>query len=347
VSSTNRFATLLREAMTGSFAGSQADLDAFLTLATSAISAKCGTRNGVKSLSFRSVSSTLWVHDPVGAAWIHQSGTALADGGFDVASDASGNAFVAAKIGAPVLTKYDSGGDVLWASNALAGEASAVGDAVDNAGNPIVVGETDSGDVYVTKFDTNGVTLWTSVVASAGADKSFDVATDAADDVYVAGEAAGTLAGETGSGPLFVVKYDSSGTVQWTHRSEGESGGHSIAVDPAGDVYLTGGTDQTLTGSLDANAGGGDILVRKIDGAGNDVWLHELGGVDDEYGTAIAVDPAGGVDVAGRPRSACPVSTRRGSRNTTRPATSRGCGSSATSRRTRTRSQSTRRARCT
>ncbi len=83
---------------------------------------------------------------------------------------------------------------------------------------------------------------------------------------------------------------------------------HSIAVDAAGAVYLSGHTssDQAtypVTVGPDLTYGGGthDVLVAKVraDGTGL-VYAGYIGGSGDEHGYAIAVDPAGSAFVTGR-----------------------------------------------
>ena len=97
------------------------------------------------------------------------------------------------------------------------------------------------------------------------------VATDSSGNVYVAGHTFGGLDGNSSAGErdLFVVKYDSSGTKQWTRQLGTSSGDYAegVATDSSGNVYVTGYT----TGGLDGNSSSGDydLFVVKYDSSGN------------------------------------------------------------------------------
>jgi hypothetical protein len=154
-----------------------------------------------------------------------------------------------------------------------------------------------------------------------GNDGATGVATDKAGNFYPAGQFSGTLDLDPGPGQLlltavgtdmndFVAKYSPSGTPLWAQRlgDEGPNlaglGGIHIAVDALANVYLTGpfaGTaafgDTTLT-----SLGTSDIFVSKLDAVGNFLWTRQMGGNDqnyEEYGAAVAVDPAGNVYTTG------------------------------------------------
>ena len=81
-------------------------------------------------------------------------------------------------------------------------------------------------------------------------DKAFDVATDTTGNIYVVGNAGGDMYGNTLIGQnsnLFLVKYNSSGTRQWTKlygdnssSSSASSSGSSVSVDSFGNVYAVG-----------------------------------------------------------------------------------------------------------
>lgn len=78
---------------------------------------------------------------------------------------------------------------------------------------------------------------------------------------------------------------------------------NDIAVDKAGNVYVTGyyqsnPLDFGVTASL-TNAGGSDAFVAKYDAAGNEVWIKGIGGTGSDKSNAIAVDEAGNVYITG------------------------------------------------
>ena len=79
----------------------------------------------------------------------------------------------------------------------------------------------------------------------------------------------------------------------------------AVAVDSSGNVYTVGG----FAGVADVDPGPGvvnftalaprDILVSKLDSAGNFVWGRQMGGVEGSEGTGIAVDDSGNVYTTG------------------------------------------------
>ena len=61
---------------------------------------------------------------------------------------------------------------------------------------------------------------WTRQLGSSGFDEGYGVTVDSSDNIYVTGSTKGGLDGNTSSGgnDIFLVKYNSSGTKQWTKQ---------------------------------------------------------------------------------------------------------------------------------
>ena len=122
------------------------------------------------------------------------------------------------------------------------------------------------------------------------------VALDARNNVYVTGDAAGSLTG-SGNG-VYLRKYSSSGVPQWnkefgTPLIERAS---DIAVDAEGNVYVAGGTLGTVE---NPNTGIHDGRLRKFDASGVEIWTRQLASAADEVLNGVAVDPSGNVYIAG------------------------------------------------
>ena len=78
--------------------------------------------------------------------------------------------------------------------------------------------------------------------------------------------------------------------------------GNSIAVDAAGNAYVTGSTHSADFPVTDGSAYGGgasDAFVTKMDGSGVRVYSTYLGGHADDQSYGIAVDPSGNAYVTG------------------------------------------------
>jgi beta-propeller repeat-containing protein len=201
--------------------------------------------------------------------WMRQFGSAGHDSATGAAADASGVVVVG------------------WTSDAMAGQSF--------AGGPR--------DAFVRRYDATGVVVWTSEFGTSGADAATAVASAGNAATYVAGQVGGPLAGAaTSSFDAFVRRYDAEGGVVWTRQfgagPASTTSVASIAVDATGAVYVAGWVFGALPGA--ATAGADDAYVRKYDASGNDVWTQQFGGADHDLATAVVVDAAGGVYVAGQ-----------------------------------------------
>jgi hypothetical protein len=214
------------------------------------------------------------------------------------------------------------------------GDTNAGGVALDGQGNVYVAGYTNAPDFYVShalqpklvggydaflvkyNFDTVGL-VYSTFLGGGGDDSATGVAVDANGNVYVAGSTTSTnfptasplqssLAGKQDG---FVTELNPSGTAYLysTYLGGHETGVEAfkaIAVDGAGNAYVTGGTSAADYPTVNALPGssfkGHDAVVTEIAaGGGSLVYSTFLSGTGTNYGTAIAVDPAGNAYVAG------------------------------------------------
>jgi subtilisin family serine protease len=115
--------------------------------------------------------------------------------------------------------------------------------------NVYIAGATLNGsgdyDLLLTKYDSQGSELWTQQVNGNGNGNDFATAVfiDASLNVYVTGT---EYESSTNKNDIIVLKYDSSGTLQWSATYNGASSdndaGGDITVDGSGYVYVTGTT---------------------------------------------------------------------------------------------------------
>ena len=225
------------------------------------------------------------------------------------------------------VAKYDPDGNVLWARSA-GGTSDDHGFAigVDAAGNSYVTGFT-TGTVtfgqltlsaggsrpFVAKYDPSGSVLWAQLgVGSLGGSGS-GIAVDATGNHHVTGsfgfQNVGTITFDSltltsvGGRDIFVVKFDGSGSALWARAAGGTSDdvGTAIAVDAAGNSYVTGLYEDTMTfGSFSlTSAGDSDVFAAKYDPGGNVLWVRSAGGLESDRGIGIGVDAAGNSVVTG------------------------------------------------
>ena len=119
-----------------------------------------------------------------------------------------------------------------------------------------------------------------TLTGTAQEERAGGVAVDAAGNVYQALAAEGSVAGQpyVGDKDLVLVKDSPTGTRLWT-RELGTARlerAYGVAIDPAGDVVVTGYTNGDLDGGHAGNTTD-DAFVVKFDPAGNRKWLRQFG----------------------------------------------------------------------
>ncbi|MDP9170337.1 MAG: SBBP repeat-containing protein [Acidobacteriota bacterium] len=118
--------------------------------------------------------------------------------------------------------------------------------AADSAGNTYVAGNHDAG-AFVMKLDPAGKTVFFRDISGQGPDAAADMGIDAAGNVYVGGATSSASfpvhnALQSAPGPGFVAKLSADGSqLVWsTYFREAVT---ALAVDAAGNVYVTGSTN--------------------------------------------------------------------------------------------------------
>ena len=248
-----------------------------------------------------------------------------------------------------VGTKQLGAADQITFGNALA---------TDSGGNVYVAGSTKGGldgntltgtyDFYLSKYSSSGVRLYTKQLGVAGRDTvATAVATDANDNVYVAGYTTGGLYGNTmqsdSTHEVFISKYDSNGVKQFT-RQLGVAGekkvGIAVAIDANGNIFVAGYTTGALdgymmTGTVDSffskyNSEGVKQFTRLLGVAGKETrgygvatdasgikqFTRQLGAVGAvTVGTAVTTDDKGDVFVVGYTEGSLDGNTLTGTRD--------------------------------
>ena len=163
-----------------------------------------------------------------------------------------------------------------------------------------------AGDVFVRLYEPNGDLVWTTKFGSEpgaigdGSDLGYAVAVDAGGRVVVAGRVRGTLAApHAGNFDAFVRAYAPTGQPLWTVQfgTSPDDVVRSVAVGPDGRVAVAGSTRGALDG---ADAGGADAFVRLYERDGALAWARQFGTSGEDEASAVAIDAAGNVLVAGR-----------------------------------------------
>jgi uncharacterized delta-60 repeat protein len=231
-----------------------------------------------------------------------------------IETDASGNVYVSGTSWLSgtdpnwsdwTTVKYSSSGVQLWARQYNGPDDSgdiAYALAVDAAGNVFVAGRSDGqrsfADFLTIKYDSGGVQQW--VDRYDGPVNDYDearaITLDPSGNVYVSGYSR-SIGKEWYSDDYLTIKYSPGGARQWIARYNGTGNEYddarAIAVDAAGNVYVTG--------SSDAPKENGDFATIKYNSSGLQQWVARYDGPGSSYemATAFTIDASGNVYVAG------------------------------------------------
>lgn len=178
-----------------------------------------------------------------------------------------------------VLVKYVDG-YAQWSVGVWGGGNVDASVATDSSGNSYIVGRGASGatltarnanmttfattlttlglsDGFIVKCNTSGFVQWVAKIGSTTADTVYNVALDSDGSAYVVGRSGsggnvsaynfdGTQFSKTitnlGNTDAFIVKYNTSGVVQWLAKIGGTGAdvAYDVAVDKNGKIYVTG-----------------------------------------------------------------------------------------------------------
>ena len=243
-----------------------------------------------------------------------------------------------------VVLKLNGSGVYQWHTFfGSAGNDEGQGLAVDSSGNVFVTGTgnaTWSGekskaplhpysggsDLVVLKLNGAGAYQWHTFYGATGSDdKGQGLALDTGGNIYVTGTSKASWNGDSGpasgaplhphgggsAGDMMVLKLGSSGAYQWHtfYGSENSDEGRALVVDGDGNVYITGFSQGSWTGTggrapLHPYSGGVDMAVLKLAGNGTYLWHTFQGSGGDDYGQAIAVHGTGNLFISGTSGSA-------------------------------------------
>jgi hypothetical protein len=274
------------------------------------------------------------------------------DSGRAIAVDAAGHAYVTGD--GAYVKKLNPAGSALVYDTRLSDTASVKGRAiaVDAAGNAYIAGNASTsvaarfqvtsalqpahgggpfdGDAIVAKLGPTGSPVYATFLGGGASEAATGITVDAAGHAYVTGTTSSTgfpvtegalqprLNSDVGFPDAFVTKLNPGGTALVYSTYLGGSnndGGNAIAVDTAGNAYITGSTASTGPGepfptTPDAfqprhhPSGPNDAFLAKLNPSGTALaYGTYLGGDGHDEGVGIALDAHGDVYVAGFTRS--------------------------------------------
>jgi hypothetical protein len=146
-------------------------------------------------------------------------------------------------------------------------------------------------DGYLVRTDKNGDSLWTKTYGTANWDFIYSLKKTSDNGFVLAGNSYGNL---SGSSEAWVLKADSSGVVEWSKQLAIplESFLNTIIETPENDFVAVGYNTGGINGSE-------DILVLKVNSAGDSLWTHSFGNTGNDVGTAVDLTGDGNYMVGG------------------------------------------------
>lgn len=220
--------------------------------------------------------------------WGTYYGGSFFDQGANLATDASGNVY-------------------------LAGYTSSSNDISSASAHQTTYGGGGA-DAFLIKFNSSGVRQWGTFYGGANEDYATDVTTDAAGNVIASGYTTSSTGIATAGGfqnsygglqDAFIVKFNSAGTRLWGSYYGGAQLEYcfGITTGTGNYIYFSGQTQSSTSiasgGHQNTFGGFSDAYLVKFDASGNRIWGTYYGGAGIEEGTNVAADAFGNVFLAG------------------------------------------------
>ncbi len=273
--------------------------------------------------------------------WVTGTGSTMVDESYCVYYDNNENSYISGvfygsvNFGGTVINtlgggdmyvvKYDASGNVSWIDQA-GGPLEQGGHVitVDGAGNVYVAGEFEGNitfsttqfgsvgmsDIFLVKYDPSGTILYTFSIGGTGIEEVHSIEPDGNGNLYMTGSFESVCffgqpsLTSIGSSDIFVAKFNSFGGLLWTKRAggTGEDRGRGLAVDPNGEVCITGFFNNVATFggiALNAATAGREVFAAKADAGGNFLWAVKAGGSANDGAYEADADASGNFYITG------------------------------------------------
>lgn len=171
--------------------------------------------------------------------------------------------------------------------------------AVDSSGNIYLAGTTSNfgaggDDIALIKYNSLGVQQWNRTWGGINNDSACAIALDSSNNIYITGtyDRSGVI--PPISGNIVLLKYNSSGQLQWnaTWGGSGLEKGNAIALDSSGNIYIAGLTISFAVGYT-------DMVLVKYNNLGEQQWNTTWGRIYQDQIFSIALDSSENIYATG------------------------------------------------
>ena len=169
-----------------------------------------------------------------------------------------------------------------------------------------VAGNHGGSDAWVIKIDSNGDFQWQNSLGGTRDDEAYSIH-QTSDGGYIAagyttsndGDVTGNH-GQGGSSDAWVIKINSTGTIQWQKTLGGTNDEVANSIQQTTDGgYIIAGSAASNDGDVAGNKGGDDYWVIKLSSTGSIQWQKTLGGTSNDEAYSIQQTTDGGYIIAG------------------------------------------------
>jgi uncharacterized delta-60 repeat protein len=261
------------------------------------------TGNDIITVKYSATGDTIWTRTFDGTANLNDEGNGIC-------VDAGGNVYVVGSAqnlnkGYDVtILKYNSSGVLQWANCYSSVEDQPKEDkglaiAVDLTGNIYITGYTTTidgfTDIVTMKFDSHGTQEWVKLEDGISDlnSEGLSIAVSNSGNVYVAG-----YVSNTDNADIALLKYTSSGSLEWSPIISGSGSGEDkawgVVVDETDNVYITGYINDLYNGF--------DAYTAKFDTYGTKIWESAINGSGsgEDKAWGVVVDTDGSVYITGQ-----------------------------------------------
>jgi hypothetical protein len=210
------------------------------------------------------------------AQWANRIDGTGSDNGYSVATDSTGNVYIAGNY---------------------------VSSTVFTLNNGVTLPAASTGAAFLVKYNVNGLAQWATTVDGTSIDNGYSVTIDSTGNIYLAGQYASTTSIITlnngitlpvvSNSAAFLAKYNANGLAQWATTVDGTAIdiGYTVKTDTSGNIYFGGSIassnapisfkDATNTNIISLqNMGGSYGFICKYNAQGTPISYSILG-----YGT--------------------------------------------------------------